>query len=412
MARFPFLRLMMIFLLLVMGAADLAAQQDRTQLEAEKKRLEEEIEYSNQLLQQTQKSKEISTNEVTVIKSKINKRESLIRTIYDEIALLDRQIASMSDSIASLEQDLAELKEEYALMIYYAYKNSNLYDRLTFIFSADDLNQAYQRLKYFQYYNEYRQRQAELIQLKTVEMEQKTRLLAEKKAEKQSLAGVQEKEKQQLTKEKGEKDQTIQSLSKKEKELRKSIREKEEAARKLQKAIEDIIAEEIRLAAERARTPGAEATSGGVFPLSPEEMALSADFAGNKGRLPWPVAQGIISGQFGQQPHPVLSNVKIMNNGIDIMTSPGQEVKSVFQGVVTRVINVPNNNNVVIIRHGEFLTVYSNLDMVYVHKGDTVTTGQRIGMVFTSPDQARTELHFEVWQAKTLLNPEEWIISR
>jgi septal ring factor EnvC (AmiA/AmiB activator) len=281
-----------------------------------------------------------------------------------------------------------------------------------FIFAADDLNQAYQRLKYFQYYNQYRQQQAGLIQLKTLALEGKNRSLEARKEEKQSLLGTQKKEKDQLAVEKSEKDQTIQGLSKKEKDLRKTIKEKEDAARKLQKAIQDIIAEEIRLAAERAKEPGASTSTSGMFPLSPEEMALSADFASNMGRLPWPVSQGIISGQFGQQPHPVLTNVKIMNNGIDIMTSPGSEVKSVFQGIVTRVINVPNNNNVVIIRHGEYLTVYSNLDQVYVHKGDQLATGQKIGVVFTSPDQSKTELHFEVWQSKTLLNPEEWIIRR
>jgi septal ring factor EnvC (AmiA/AmiB activator) len=402
----------LILLLLLISGPIFLYSQDRSKLEEDKKRLEEEIEYSNQLLQQTQKSKEASTNEVTVIKSKMKKREALIGTIQEELLLIDRQIEATGDSILQLNQDLQELKEEYARMIYYAYKNKNEYDRLMYIFSAEDLNQAYQRLKYFQYYNQYRQQQAQLIQQKTLELEEKNRQLEARKYEKQALLGIQQTEKEKLSAEKSEKDQTIQSLSKKEKDLRKTIKEKEDAARKLQKAIEDIIAEEIRLAAERAKEPGSSSTTSGMFPLSPAELALSADFAGNMGRLPWPVSQGIVSGQFGQQPHPVLTNVKIMNNGIDIMTSPGSEVKSVFQGIVTRVINVPNNNNVVIVRHGEYLTVYSNLDQVFVHKGDEVNTGQKLGIVFTSPDQSKTELHFEVWQSKTLLNPEEWISRR
>lgn len=388
------------------------SQQDRTKLEEQKMQIESEIKYTNRLLEETQQTKNTSLGELTAIKSKISKRESLIRTMQSEVALLDRQIAGISDSISILKNDLSALKEEYAKMIYYAYKNKNMYDRLMFIFAAEGLNQAYQRLKYFQYYNQYRKHQAEQIQIKSLELEEKNRELLVTKAEKQTLLGEQRKEKDLLAKEQNDKDKTVQSLSKKEKDLRKTLKEKEQAARKLQKAIEDIIAEEIRLAAERAKKSGSETSTSGMFPLTPEEQALSEDFANNKGRLPWPLTQGIISSHFGEHPHPVLKNVKIMNNGIDIMTASGAEVRAVFNGLVTRVINVPNNNNVVIIRHGEFLSVYSNLDQVAVHKGDPVSTGQKIGTAFTDPDENRTELHFEVWQSKTLLNPEDWILRR
>lgn len=402
----------LVLALLSLWAGAAYCQQDRNQLEQEKRRLEEEIEFNNRLLEQTQQTRKISLGELTAIKSKITKRETLIRTIESELGMLNRQISTISDSVEILEEDLKALKEEYARMIYYAYKNNNTHDRLMFIFAAEDFNQAYQRLKYLQYYNRYRKHQAELIEEKSLELEEKKDDLEIKKEEKRGLLTDQRKEKDHLTREQNEKDKTLQSLSKKEKELRKTIREKEAAAKKLQKAIEDIIAEEIRLAAERAKKPGAETSTSGMFPLSPEEMALSEDFANNKGRLPWPLSQGIISSRFGEHPHPVLKNVKIMNNGIDIMTAPASEVRAVFSGTVTRVINVPNNNNVVIIRHGEFLTVYSNLDEVFVRKGDMVSTGQPIGKVFTNPDEGKTEMHFEVWQSKTLLDPEDWILKR
>lgn len=412
MFHLPVKILLLTVFLLIAGAVAVDAQQDRTQLEEEKKKLEQEIEFNNRLLDQTEQSKQASMGELTVIKSKINKRESLIKTMQAEIDLLNSQIRQASDSIDILTRDLQELKDEYARMIYYAYKNKNVYDRLMFIFSAEDLNQAYQRLKYFQYYNQYRKQQAEIIQQKSLELAQKNETLTMRKQEKQALLSGQQQEKEKLSAEQKTKDQTIQELTRKEKELRKTIKEKEEAARKLQKAIQDIIAEEIRLAEERAKQAGTETSASGLFPLSPEEMALSEDFSNNKGRLPWPLAQGVISGRFGQQPHPVLKNVRIMNNGIDILTAEGAEVRAVFSGLVTRVINVPNNNNVVIIRHGEFLTVYSNLDQVTVHKGDAVVTGQKIGTVFTDRAESRTELHFEVWQSKTLMDPEEWILRR
>ena len=402
----------LITALLIIWAGAALSQQDRTQLEQEKVRLEEEIEFNNRLLEQTQQSKKVSLGELTAIKSKISKRETLIRTIESELGLLDRQIKTIGDSIQILEEDLQALKDEYARMIYYAYRNNNTFDRLMFIFAAEDFNQAYQRLKYLQYYNKYRKHQAELIGGKSRELEEKRGELEVSKSEKRALLSEEKEEKEQLTREQNEKDRAVKSLSNKEKELRKTIKEKEAAARKLQKAIEDIIAEEIRLAAERAKASGAETSTSGMFPLSPAEMALSEDFANNKGRLPWPLSQGIISSRFGEHPHPVLKNVKIMNNGVDIMTAPLAEVRSIFGGTVTRVINVPNNNNVVIIRHGEFLTVYSNLDGVFVRKGDAVATGQAIGTVFTDPDESKTELHFEVWQSKTLLDPEDWILKQ
>jgi len=398
-----------IFIFLLFAFLPGFSQKDRAALERDKKKLEEEIDYTNQLLEQTQQTKKTSLNEVVILNKKINKREQLISTISGQISLAEKQIMLAQDTIAMLQNDLQNLKDEYARMIYYSYKNRNLYERLGFIFAAEDFNQAYQRLKYFQYYNEYRRQQALLIQIKQKQLELKTESLQAVVDDKNALLSAEERQKQQLTTELDAKNKTVKSLSKKEKELQKTLKEKEAAARKLQEAIREIIAEEIRLANERAAKTGGVSTQAGLFALTPAEKQLSDDFMGNRGGLPWPVEQGIISSTFGEHPHPVLKNVKVKNNGIDLMTGTGAEARAVFSGEVTRVMNVPNNNNVVIIRHGEFLTVYSNLDKVYVKIGDKVTTKQKIGTIFTSKTDSRTELHFEVWQSKTLLNPEEWL---
>ncbi|NTV84365.1 MAG: peptidoglycan DD-metalloendopeptidase family protein, partial [Bacteroidales bacterium] len=227
--------------------------------------------------------------------------------------------------------------------------------------------------------------------------------------EKNALLSSEERQRQQMTIEREEKNKTVKTLSKKEKELQKTLKEKEAAAKKLQQAIQDIIAEEIRLANERAKKAGGVSLKTGEFALTPEEKVISDNFLNNQGKLPWPVDKGIISSTFGEHPHPVLKNVKTRNNGIDIMTESGTEARAIFSGVVTRVMNVPNNNNVIIIRHGEFLSVYSNLDQVYVKIGEKVSTKQKIGTVFTNKTDSKTELHFEVWQSKTLLNPEVWL---
>ncbi|MCK9399358.1 MAG: peptidoglycan DD-metalloendopeptidase family protein [Bacteroidales bacterium] len=402
-------RITIILLLLVLTGFGAFSQQDRAKLEQDKKKVEEEIEYTNRLLEQTRQTRQNSLNEVVILNKKIGKREELISTINNEVQLVEYQMAQAQDSINLLEKDLKALKDEYAKMIYYAYKNKNLYDRLIFIFASEDFNQAYQRLKYFQQYNEYRKQQALLIQIKQKRLEIKMEDLASIRDRKNTLLTGEEQQRQQLTREREEKNKSVKTLSKKEKELQKTLKEKEAAARKLQQAIQDIIAEEIRLANERANKYGAPIQKTGLFALTPEEKILSDNFQNNRGSLPWPLEQGIISSTFGEHPHPVLKNVTTRNNGVDMLTEEGAEARAIFSGVVTRVMNVPNNNNVVIIRHGEFLSVYSNLDQVYVKIGEKVTTKQKIGKIFTNKVDSKTELHFEVWQSKTLLNPEEWL---
>jgi murein hydrolase activator len=402
-------RFLIILFMLINWVGISFAQNDRAALEEDKKKIEEEIQYTNKLLEQTRKTRENSMNEVVILNNKIGKREKLIKSYSAGIAMLEGQISSLNDSVRRLDSDLQNLKDEYAKMIYYAYKNRDMYDRLAFIFSADDFNQAYQRLKYLQRYNDFRKKQAELIQSTREQLEEQTARLQKQKAEKLSLLDEQQQEKDKLAREKSEKDQSVKKLSNKERQLKKTLKQKEQAAKKLQKAIEDIIAEEIRLANERATKAGTKTGSKDDMALTPEEKTLSSNFLGNKGKLPWPVEKGIISGTFGEHPHPVLSHVKVKNNGIDLLTSAGEDARAVFEGVVTRVMSVPNNNNVVIIRHGEFLTVYSNLDKVFVKKGDKVATKQKIGTIYTSPSESKTELHFEVWQAKSLLNPQDWL---
>ena len=384
-------------------------QAQRAKLEKDKQKIEQEIEYTNKLLEETRATRQTSLNEIVILDNKIGRRLDLITAISDEISLLNLRIATIYDSVALLEEDLANLRDEYARMIYYAYKNTGLYDRLMFIFAAEDFNQAYQRLKYLQLYNEYRRTQAELIMQKQEQLVAKSRELEQGKREKETLLARQEQEKNKLQSEKSEKNRAISSLGKKEKELQRTLKEKEKAAAKLQETIEEIIAEEIRLASERAKEESTVAVSSAFKSLSAADVELSGNFTGNKGKLPWPLDKGVISSTYGEHPHPVLSNVKIKNNGIDILTDRGAEAKAVFDGVVTRVINVPNNNNVVIIRHGEYLTVYSNLDQVYIQKGDQVRRGQPVGTVYFNPDASKTELHFEIWQAKTLMNPQEWL---
>ena len=382
----------------------LSAQNKKDLLQQDKQKIEKEIQYNSNLLTETRKSKKTTLNELVLIKKQIQAREELIETINHEISATDQQISLHKEIIADLKKDLKKLKDEYAEMIYYAYKNRNSFDRLMYIFSASDFNQAYKRMQYFHLYASYRKNQAGQIEKTQQEIIATIEKLEAYKKEKQDLAIELEAEKNQLLSSRHQQNKVYQSLSSKEKKLAKTIREKEKAARKLQKEIESIIAEEIRLAAKKTGT-----TKSGSFDLTPEELKLSTGFTENKGRLPWPLEKGTISSTFGEHPHPVLKLVKIKNNGIDILTSENMKIRTVFNGEVTRVMAIPNYHYVIMIRHGEYLSVYSNLEEVYVQKGDQVTTKQEIGRVYTDITHSKTELHFELWKGKNLLNPELWL---
>ncbi len=403
-------KLFLLFLFLTFFTPQLIAQDKKSQLEARKAKIEEEISYTNKLLSETKKTKQASLNQLLLLNKKISKRQELINAISNEVNAIDAKIRHTNDTITELRDNIKRLKEEYAKMIYYSQKNRSSYSRLMFIFSAESFNQAYQRLKYFQQYSSYRKNQVRVIIESQEVLTGKLELLKKQKAEKLSLKSLEESEKQKLSKEKNEQDQTVRKLSQKEKELLKKLRENERAAKKLQKAIEDIIAEELRKAREEARKAGTKPTADNAFGLTPTEMKLSTSFAGNKGNLPWPTERGVISATFGEHPHPVLKGIKTKNNGIDITTSGGSVARSIFEGVVTSTMTLPNYNNVIIIRHGEFLTVYSNLGQIFVKKGDKVTTKQKIGVIETD-DTGRTKLHFELWKGKVLQNPEAWILK-
>jgi len=394
-----------------MGSTGAYAQKDRDKLEADKKKLEQDIQYTNKLLNQTRKVRSSSLNELIILNNQIKKRESLISNIKEEIAFFDRQITNNNDSIKRLSTSLEKLKDEYARMIYYSFKNKNTYDRLMFIFSSEDFNQAYRRLKYFQQYSAYRKAQVKLMQETQEKLDNKVQEYEAQIAERESLLSELQEEYDALTQEKASKNRNVVQLSKKEKDLKKDLRNKQQAAQKLENAIKDIITEEIRLAEERAKRESSMKKADDMS-LTPVEFELSANFANNRGKLPWPSARGIVSGTFGEHSHPVLKHVKVKNNGINILTTEGENARAVFEGKVTRVMSVPNYNTVVIIRHGEYLTVYSNLIEVYVKSGDDVSTMQSIGKIFTDPEESKTELHFEIWKAKTLQNPAYWLTKK
>ena len=389
-------------------AIHLCAQKlDKKELEEKKKDLQQEIEYTNKLLNETKKNKKLSLNQLVTLNKKISAREELINTISYEISILNRQIRNNTNSVEKLQNELRKLKNDYAKMILYAYKNQDSYTRMMFIFSSQDFNQAYMRLKYLQQYNDYRKKQAGIIEKTQGVLNENIKMLEDKKADKRTLLTSEESEKMQLTQEKDEKEEVFSQLQDQERQLKKDLEKKKKDAEKLEKAIQRIIEEEIRKAKENAKSKKTPEPKGLV--LTPEAEALSATFASNKGKLPWPVLQGIIVGRFGVHPHPLMPDVNVSNNGVDISTSKGALARAVFEGEVTGVANIPGSGKVVIVRHGEYLSVYANLNEVYVKTGERVTTKQNIGSVIFDEDAAKTEIHLEIWKGQEKLDPEVWL---
>ncbi len=384
-----------------------AQQSEKEKLQKDKQRIENEIDYTNKLLTETQRTRQTSLNQLALLNRQVKQRGELLNSINSIINAIDRQIKLSSDSIIMLQNELQRYKDEYARLIVAASKHRSSYEKLMFVFSADDFNQAYKRIKYLQQYSEYRKSQAEKIRSTEAELSKKIIALELQRAGKVALRNDYEREKQQLAKERNKQNESVQNLSKKEKELLAKLRENERALNRLQKAIEKIIAEEIRLARETAKKTGTVHT--GDFALTPEEKLVSSNMEANKGKLPWPTERGVIGASFGTNPHPVLKGIKTQNNGIDIITHKGAEARAVFEGEIANILTIPSLNNVVIIKHGDFLTVYSNLDQVFVKRGDKVTTRQNLGVIHTDNEEVNTKLHFEIWKGKELQNPEHWI---
>ncbi|MEI7982591.1 MAG: peptidoglycan DD-metalloendopeptidase family protein, partial [Bacteroidota bacterium] len=301
------------------------------------------------------------------------------------------------------------------------YRTMNGHNKLMFVFSARDFNQAYQRLRYYQQYASWRRRQVQRIESTQTAINSQRKELENIKNQKLTLIQSQQLEKQKLDHEKLDKAKAVKEFTSREKQLLKTLKTKQQAAQRLEYEIEKLITEEISASEERFRKrdtrdnktatsaiPGKKA----IMELTPREKELSSSFATSRGRLPWPCDRGFISGSFGEHPHPVLEYVKVKNNGIDIMTERGAAVKAVFNGRVSWVKSFPNLNKVVIIRHGEYLTVYSNLEEVSVRDGQEISAKQIIGKVHTNTDDLKSELHFEIWRGKTIQNPEDWLAGR
>lgn len=378
-------------------------QESQKQLEKKREKLEKEIAFTNKLLGETLLDRNVTVSQLRLLNVKINQRTDLLATLKSEVYLIDNKIEKTEFLLFDLNEELKNLKQKYAKIAWHAFKYKTAYNKLIFLFSAEDFNQAYQRMRYLDQISSYIRTEAERIKNTEIEKNKILNKLKLEKSEKSRLLDIEQGEILELEKEQAQKDRLIADLQSKEKQLRSSIKDKEKQTKKLAQQIQKIISAEI--ASKK------DVVTGKVYGSTPSEKKLTTSFISNKGKLPWPTSRGVISETFGVHKHPVLKKVKTKNNGINILTAKNSEARAVFKGKVVSITKISNTNIAVIIKHGEFFTVYSNLDKVLVKKGDEVATKELIGSIHTNL-KGRTELHFEIWKGTSIQNPAYWVAQK
>jgi len=396
----PKLNVLSVFICVLLGlsVSDVNGQ-DRNDLEARRSRTQDEIEYTNQLLKETQKNRKNTLQRVRILNKRIQLRNDIIENLNQEIEMIEKEIELKNVMIRGMEEDLEKIREKYAELIVQAYWNREKSDLLMFLMASENFNQAYRRMKYLQQFSVHRREQAGMIQRMRADIVGEIEYMEEIKVQKENLAIEKRKENSNLEMEKRGKSRIVSDLTKKEKELKEQIREKRRIADKLEKEIAAIIAEEARKSRSRNM----------YDQLTPEEKLVSDNFLGNKGKLPWPVERGVITGKYGVHPHPVLKQITIDNDGVDISTVKGAEARALFDGEISKIVSILGTNYTVIIRHGNFLTVYQNLVDLKVKQGEWIKGKQVLGTVHTDNETNTTMLHMQIWRERKIQNPEEWI---
>jgi len=395
-------KIYILFLLLsfsVLNAQDYQARQKK--LEAQKISLKKEIIQINSLIEDSRRRSKNLANELEDLQLKISVRDKLININNSQLNNLTSIIENQTKKIADLENNLIDLKNEYEKIIYTSYKKRSTQMKLMFLFASENLNQAFKRFQYFKQYSKYRKKQADQIIIIQGQLIQKIDSLEIMKIEKQNIVKENKTVKQSLTNEIIQQDNLFRSLLKTQKDYSAQVDIKERQSRQIDNEIRKLISLAISESNKNNNSSN--------FSLTPEGRLISKNFQSNKGRLPWPVKEGVIVRKFGTQRHPVVRTTTINSNGISIATSPNSIVYSVFDGEVLSVYGFSGGNPGVLLRHGKYISNYQNLSSIYVKKGDKVSANDQIGIVFTNESTGKTVLKFNIFNELKPENPIIWL---
>ena len=389
--------LLLIFGLLLLGTT-LSFGQTIEELDAQIKRAEKEIAKNEKLLKEVTANKKNNQTEVKLLQNKINKRQDVVSSLNKQIKLISNDIATKQKSITSMQGELARLKEEYAQMVRVAYKNQLVGTPLHFIFSSEDISTATHRLGLLSRYNRALSRRAEEITTKSQEVEAEVGELSVKQADLDKTKAEQQKSISTLNKEKKDLDAAGKKLAANEKKISKELKKRREEKKKAQQTLQKIIDEETRKTKRKMSDAERRAVT-----------ALNGRFDQNKGKMLMPVNGGVIIERFGKHQHPTEKHVTVVNKGVNIAAPKGSEVYAVFEGEVARVMFISGLNNCIMLRHGDYFTIYSNLATVSVKAGDRVGTNTKLGTISAGDNPDDYQLHFEVWFHTINQDPELWL---
>lgn len=403
-----------LFYLLVLLSNTLFSQ-TRKELENQRKKYKSEIKQLNNLLFTEVKKKRNALEELKDIRQKIEVRNKLINTINLEAKLLTNKIRKNKKQLTTLNKNLTNLKKDYASMIYKSYKSKSQQSRVMFLLSSQNFYQAYKRLEYMKQYTDFRKNQGEEIAIQKLIIAKMNDSLLYQKQIKDTLILSEINQKQAIESDKRNQENLLSLIKKKEKkykrDLKKTIQEEKRVTAKIDKIIKEEIERANRLALKKLEKKP-KTVKKNEFILSPEAKALAARFDLNKGKLPWPVSEGIVVRKFGVQPHPIFPGITINSTGMHFVTSKGGEAKSIFDGEVFNVLIGSGGKKNVLVRHGNYITSYNNLENSYVQKGDKVQVGQSLGKIFTDKINGKTTLVFVLLKNTVKLNPASWMLKR
>ncbi|KAB1066550.1 peptidoglycan DD-metalloendopeptidase family protein [Tamlana haliotis] len=392
-------------LVLLCSTLGFAQSSKQKQLESRRQELRREIQKINELQKEHKTKAKTELSLIEDFNYKINVLTNLIKVTNQQANLLTREINTNQDHISELRDELKQLKEAYAAMIVKSYKSRNAQSRIMFLLSSEDFKQAYKRIQYIEQYSNYQKKQGALIKSKTEELQETNVKLLKQQEDKKKLIAENRITQKSLEKERRDHEVLMQSIRKNLSMYATQIKQKQREADRIDKEIDRLIKEAIA----KSNAKAGKKSSSKTFALTAEEKVLASNFIANRGKLPWPVERGVVRLGYGTQRHPIDNSLTIKSNGVRIATSKGAKARAVFDGEVSEILRMKHVNPIVMIRHGNYLTIYKNLSKVYVKKGDKVTTKQEIGEVATNPSNGETILSFILSKGRDTENPARWI---
>lgn len=417
-----FITFIIILLLGVTGFS-----QNSTKLKQREAALKKQIDETKSLLEASKKSQEATIAELSILNNQISYREALANNLNSQISQIETDIEKNITEIENLEKELGKLKAEFKEMVRFAYKQRNKDYNILYILSSKDLNEAYRRMKYINQYAENRRLQAKEVVNTQEKLTSQNEQLKKNKAEKIVVVDEAQKAKEELLVDKTQQQETLNKINSNQSSLQQKLTQQQKEKDQIAQAIRDAIAKELKAEAEAKEKARKEAeknkttakTNTSTKPViedTPKEEIVGDQFGQNKGKLPWPVDKGTIVSQFGRQQHSVVSTTYIENNGIDISTTKSASVRAVFEGKVSSVISIPGSGKAVIISHGDYRTVYANLESVSVSVGQKISVKETLGVLLPDASGTLSQSHFEVWQVSGSnmqpVNPSYWLMKR